>query len=88
MDGRTAWHRLAHATDDGGDTSFGMQAARKLIHIGNRCRDEQTTRGLRIVQRIQHARLQVLVGSHARAKEVLVAIGARGIMPRRAMSST
>ncbi|OKY92216.1 MAG: hypothetical protein BHV61_01930 [Collinsella sp. 60_9] len=34
MDGRTAWHRLAHATDDGGNTSFDMQTARKLIHIG------------------------------------------------------
>ena len=34
VDDRTAWHRLAHATDDGGDTSFGMQTARKLIHIG------------------------------------------------------
>lgn len=38
--GRTTWHRLAHATDDGGDTSFGMQTARELIHIGSRCRDK------------------------------------------------
>ena len=78
VDGRTAWHRLAHATDDGGDTSFGIQATRKLIHIGSRCRDKQTTRRLWIVQRVEHARLQVLVSRHARAKEVLVAVGARG----------
>ena len=78
MDGRTAWHRLAHATDDGGNTSFGMQTARKLIHIGSRCRDKQATRRLRVVQRVEHARLKVLVGRHARAKEVLVAVGARG----------
>ena len=42
--GRTAWHRLAHATDDGGDATLGMQTARKLIHIGSRCRDKQATR--------------------------------------------
>ena len=55
-----------------------MQTARKLIHIGSRCRDKQATRRLRVVQRVEHARLKVLVGRHARAKEVLVAVGARG----------
>ena len=55
-----------------------MQTTRKLIHIRRGRRNKQTARGLRIVQRIQHARLQVLVGRHARAKEVLVAVGARG----------
>ena len=30
VDGRTAWHRLAHATDNGGDTPLGIQTARKF----------------------------------------------------------
>ena len=41
--GRTARLRLAHAPDDGGDTSFGMQTARKLIPIGSMRRDKQAT---------------------------------------------
>ena len=64
MNSGTARLCLAHATDNDGDATLGMQAARKLIHIGGRRRDEQATRGLRIVERIQHARLQVIVGSH------------------------
>ena len=42
VDGRTAWHRLAHATDNGGDTPLGIQTARKLIHIRRGRRNKQT----------------------------------------------
>ena len=42
VDGRTAWHRLAHATDNGVDTPLGIQTARKLIHIRRGRRNKQT----------------------------------------------